>query len=75
MSENVLMYFGHHKCASSWVRLLIKARLSRHSGRSMETFDHVHQFNGQLGVCVEERGLDFVAYTNAKIEYVRGAVL
>ena len=65
------VFFGHHKCATSWLTTLMR----EYAFRMRQTFGIVHlprnfESYGSLGRYVEAHELDFLAYTNADIRYL-----
>ena len=65
----LLAFFGHHKCASTWIKAVI-ASACRELGLRHELVHHPRMFNHDLRQFVEQEGVDFLSYTNADIEYV-----
>ncbi len=68
-NDQLLGYFGHHKCASTWIGNIIRnacACIGMKYGvvSDSEAFDH------NLQKFVTESRIGFVAYTNANLKYV-----
>ncbi|NND72391.1 MAG: sulfotransferase [Rhodothermales bacterium] len=72
-ADNLKVFFGHHKCATSWLTTLMREYCFRmrqrfgivHLPRNFEPF-------GSISGYVDKHNLDFLAYTNADMEYVEG---
>ena len=60
-------YYGHHKCATTWMRGVIE-KVCRYTGMTAHTFDNPSQFEGNLDGYLSEHPTDFFCYTNAKYE-------
>ncbi len=62
-------YFGHHKCASTWLEAI--CYLACHDlGLKLEVFYDESMFDGDLGRYVEEHDIDFIVYANADYRHV-----
>jgi hypothetical protein len=66
----VLLYCGHHKCATRWLVDII-TDVCRRAGLEFYEAHNAGMFNRDLGSFLRERPVDFLAYTNARIEFLR----
>ena len=69
------VFFGHHKCATGWIDNILM-ELCFHMGIQFymaHTVDHFKSY-GSLGNLVKEKEIDFLAYTNADIDFVSGLI-
>lgn len=64
-------YYGHHKCATTWMRGVVE-KVCHYTGMQAITFDNPSQFNGDLERILNDQSVDFICYTNAKIELLGG---
>ena len=67
--EPILVYLGHHKCATAWINSII-VQVCRDMNLQ---FAHVHNagmFDQKLDVFVKQKRVSFLAYTNADIRFV-----
>lgn len=71
MKPDLAGFFGHHKCATTWVRYLVE-RLCSLRGDRWAVFDNPRQFDGDLAGTIQRRRLDFIAYTNANRRHLAG---
>jgi sulfotransferase family protein len=62
-------YFGHHKCASQWIRAVISDICSL-LGLKLMNVSGPGRFNSDLKAFVLEKGMDFLTYTNADFSYI-----
>jgi hypothetical protein len=69
--DTLLVYFGHHKCASTWIYSILDAASVDCGWRFAYLYDE-KLFGHDLERYVTEHDLDFVAYTNADADFVRG---
>lgn len=67
--SSTFAYFGHHKCASTWIQYLT-GRLSELLGLRHEVLDNPRSFGGDLHRHVREHQVDFFSYTNAEWAHV-----
>ncbi|WP_234571952.1 sulfotransferase domain-containing protein [Rhodohalobacter sp. 614A] len=63
-------YFGHHKCASTWISLILQLvcdelQLTYKSAHAPEVFEY------DLNRYLNENHIDFFSYTNANIKHVK----
>jgi len=65
-------YFGHHKCATSWITRIVMEVCFR-LGLTLEVTHREVNFepHGGLAELVADRRADFLAYTNAKTKHVQ----
>jgi len=70
-SRPLLCYFGHHKCASTWIHTILDV-LCAELGWRIGYLYEARQFGGDLPAHVRERRLDVVSYVNADVEHARG---
>lgn len=70
MSRPLLAYFGHHKCASTWIHRIL-AEIARPSGWKHVYLHNPRQFDGNLSKYVRRTRLDLLSYVNADIDQVR----
>lgn len=66
----LLACFGHHKCASAWGELLC-GEVCRELHRRFAVVFEPGMFDRDLARFVNERGIEFLAYSNADYQYVR----
>ena len=64
-------YFGHHKCATSWIDQILM-EMCFHMGLHLKIVHRPVEWegHGSLTALVEEVDADLVAYTNATIDHV-----
>lgn len=67
----LLAYFGHHKCASTWIHRIL-AEFARQAGLRHAYLHNAGQFGGDLGAYVERHRLDLVSYVNADVDRLEG---
>ena len=65
----MLLFFGHHRCASSWINDIFGA-VSRELRLRYLTAHHPRIFDNDLQRFAEQQSLDVIAYTNADYQYV-----
>src|SRR6266446_3312444 len=65
----LLAYFGHHKCASSWLNDIAR-ELCASAGIEFANVHGARQFEDDLQSFVSAKGLEFLAYSNANQKYV-----
>jgi hypothetical protein len=65
----LLAYFGHHKCASTWLNDIAR-ELCASAGIEFANVHSTRQFEGDLQSFVLRKQLDFLAYSNANHKYV-----
>ncbi len=67
------VFFGHHKCATGWVDNILM-EVCFHMGINFHMAhlpSHFMSYGGMTQL-VEKRKIDFLAYTNADAEYLKG---
>jgi hypothetical protein len=64
----VLAYFGHHRCASSWIVDIVGA-VCRELRLRHVSVHNAREFGHDLGRFVRERRVDVLTYTNAEYRY------
>lgn len=80
MKSEVIGYFGHHKCATTWVVHFVDY-VCRLTGRKTESLDNPRQYGGDLEAYRRERGIDFLFMRNSRwselreVPFVRGVHL
>ncbi len=67
----LLAFFGHHKCATTWLGEICIDVCGELGLRTQTLYDE-KMFDGNLQNHVSRRKLDFIAYTNADYRYVGG---
>lgn len=65
----LLAFFGHHKCASTWVHNIVDA-LCAEAGWRRDYLYGEHQFGRDLAAHVAERRLDWISYVNADARHL-----
>lgn len=70
MSNDLYCYFGHHKCATTWVNDILRG-ICGSLGLRLGIVSGVREFGGDLPAWVEEQQVDFLAYINADYDHVR----
>lgn len=68
-NNQLLAYFGHHKCATVWIHSIL-TEVCRDLSLKLEYVHSHNQFNGDLESFVKENDLDFITYANANMDYV-----
>jgi hypothetical protein len=68
-SRPLYAYFGHHKCASTWLGDIV-SDVCAVAGLRAASVHNPRGFSGDLAGFVENRGLDFLLYVNANLRYV-----
>ena len=69
-NDCLFAYFGHHKCASQWIRAII-SDVCCLLGLKLVNVSGPGRFNRDLKQFVSEKEMDFLTYTNANDTYVR----
>jgi len=65
----LLAYFGHHKCASSWLTDITRD-VAAAAGLRYAHFHNPRMFQGDLRTFVERNDVSFLAYVNANRTYL-----
>lgn len=66
----IFTYFGHHKCATTWLSAIIQ-QVCLDLGLNYAVVDNPNRFNSNLESYVYNRSIDFLAYINADVYYLR----
>jgi hypothetical protein len=64
---HLLAYFGHHKCASTWIHNIV-GNVCDEAGLQCSYLANPEMFDHDLAGFVEREGIDFLCYVNANIE-------
>lgn len=67
----LLAFFGHHKCASTWIHRIL-SEYSRHAGLELAYLYDSKQFDGDLPAYVDRTGTDLISYVNAETGHIAG---
>lgn len=67
----LLAFFGHHKCASTWIHRIL-GDFSRHSGLKHAYLYDERNFGGDLPAYLEAHGTDIISYVNAETNHIGG---
>ncbi len=67
----LLAFFGHHKCASTWIHNIVDA-LCAEAGWRLDYLYGEHQFDRNLAAHVERKKLDWISYVNADARHLAG---
>jgi len=62
--REVLAFYGHHRCGSSWVSAILEAACSKLDLRFRQVYDH-RMFDGDLAGFVARESVDVLVYMNA----------
>lgn len=65
MASGLYVYYGHHKCATSWVVEIVRF-VAEYTGGRMDSFDNPRQYDGDLAKVVAAKGTNFLCLRNAK---------
>jgi hypothetical protein len=63
-----LAFFGHHKCASTWVRRVLD-EIAWGAGLKHRYFHRPEQFEANLPRFVDQHDIDVVSFVNADVDY------
>ena len=66
----ILFFFGHHKCATTWITSIC-TKVCRRLGLRFADVHNPNMFEHNLKVFVAENNIQFLAYTNARFEYLK----
>jgi hypothetical protein len=69
-SGELIGYFGHHKCATQWMKGLARG-IGAAVGRTVHRYSHARGFGFDLAA-IPDPGSTIVCYTNADVRYVAG---
>jgi hypothetical protein len=70
----LMMYFGHHKCATSWVMSILRP-VCREMNWKYGNFHNPRMFAGNLHDYLVQNQYQFVSYINADAQHVSGVQL
>ena len=65
----LLCFFGHHKCASTWVHNVLD-RVCADAGWNLAYLYNEDLFDKDLPAYVAREKIDFVSYVNADAAYI-----
>lgn len=68
--NRLLAYFGHHKCATAWINSIIRM-VCHDLGLKFANVNNSKMFGKKLDLYIKENHIDFLAYTNAEIQYIK----
>ena len=68
-SERLFVYFGHHKCATQWMRRIV-THVCRQIGREPITVNSWPQFQESVGAVADNPSKTFLVCGNAEQRYV-----
>lgn len=68
MSVNPIIYYGHHKCASSWINRILW-NVTAELGLNFRSFHDDALFEGALPEAIERLALDVVSLRNARWDH------
>ena len=68
--KTVLAYFGHHKCATVWIRNIMTA-VCNNLSLKIENVDSPGQFGNDLETFIDSNQIDFLIFANADIDFVK----
>ena len=69
-TDELLCYFGHHKCATQWMRRIV-ADVCPAIGREQVIFNDMHDFDKDLAAAIPDLGGSFLCYMNADVRFIR----
>src|SRR5215207_2983012 len=69
-ADELLCYFGHHKCATQWMRRII-ADVCPAIGREQVIFNNPQDFDKDLAAAIPDPRRTFLCYMNADVRYLR----
>ena len=67
----LLAFFGHHKCASTWIHRIL-GDFGRHAGLKHSYLYDETNFDGDLARYVRENGTQLISYVNAETKHIGG---
>lgn len=67
--QPLLAFFGHHKCASTWVHRIM-SDFARHAGLTSAYLYGPDQFDHDLPAYVRETGAQLISFVNAESRYI-----
>lgn len=69
-NKPMLAYFGHHKCATTWINSIISL-VCYDLNLNTTNLTNPRMFEFNLDIFVQENDVDFLSYTNADIQFVQ----
>jgi hypothetical protein len=66
----LIAYFGHHKCATQWMKGLVRG-IATVVGRTVHRYSHARGFAYELSA-IPDPGSTIICYTNADFHHVAG---
>jgi hypothetical protein len=69
-NDCLLAFFGHHKCATSWIRDILQ-KVCSEIGLNFFNAHSAQNFNYNIEEFVKEKEIDFLCYTNADYDYIK----
>lgn len=70
MKKKIFTYFGHHKCATTWLSAIIQ-QVCLDLGLNYAIVDNPNRFDSNLETYIYNNSIDFLAYINADLYYLR----
>lgn len=67
----LLAFFGHHKCASTWIHRIL-GDFARHAGLEHAYLYDAANFDGDLPAYVAAHGTELISYVNAETTHIGG---
>ncbi len=67
--NEVYCFFGHHKCATSWVNSILMSLCSQ-LGLNFASFSNNKEFGNSIDAIIQHKHIEFFSYTNADYCYV-----
>ncbi len=71
MTGPLLCYFGHHKCASTWIHSILDT-VCADAGLKIAYLYAPRNFGGDLAKHIRDEQIDLVSYVNADANYLNG---
>ena len=68
-NKELLAYFGHHKCASTWIHSIL-TEVCKELSLKIEYVHSHKQFDSDLEAFIEKNSIDFLTYANADVDFV-----
>lgn len=69
-NKNLIAYFGHHKCATTWMNI-VNAQVCEELGLRFANVYNPNMFQHHLSHFVRTNAIDFLAYTSANFTFVK----
>jgi hypothetical protein len=67
----LLAFFGHHKCASTWIHRIL-GDFGRHAGLEHAYLYDETNFDGDLAGYIRKNGTQLISYVNAETTHISG---